>query len=240
MNYIREIRGFYEFVEDNELRAGQIALWHALMHKANRGGWEEWFRVSDKKLAALAGLGRTTIWDQLKELRKIGLIDYRTGKGNKKEFKMISCSKFEHISEQEPEQHPEQHPEHPLIERALNGNENKNCSFVGVTVGVPRARKRKSKLKFGGEEVPADVIEYAEQCWKRHIDEDVLLGYLKPCYSIFCFAKAQAHDTADWSFKEDLRDAIESTGINCPRNPEAYITAIFKKWYADFLPDFML
>ena len=41
MNYLTEIRLFYEWLETHHLAPSSITLWHALMYTANRSGWAE-------------------------------------------------------------------------------------------------------------------------------------------------------------------------------------------------------
>lgn len=46
MNYMTEIKLFYERLETYPLSSAAIALWHALMFTANRCGWAEEFSAS--------------------------------------------------------------------------------------------------------------------------------------------------------------------------------------------------
>ena len=39
MNYMLEIKLFYDWLETHELSAMGISLWHALMQVASRSGW---------------------------------------------------------------------------------------------------------------------------------------------------------------------------------------------------------
>ena len=41
MNYLTEIKLFYDWLETHPLTPSAIALWHGLMFMANRAGWEE-------------------------------------------------------------------------------------------------------------------------------------------------------------------------------------------------------
>ena len=45
MNYIAEIKAFYDLVQVKQLSTGQIALWNALMYINNKCAWIEWFTV---------------------------------------------------------------------------------------------------------------------------------------------------------------------------------------------------
>lgn len=94
MNYLSEILGFYVVVQGSELTSTQIVLWHALMYMDNKQGWKEWFIAPGVDLKALTGIkSSTTITDNLKVLKKLGLIDYKTMNGGRALFKMKSISK---------------------------------------------------------------------------------------------------------------------------------------------------
>ena len=45
MNYITEIKAFYDLLETNPLPSSAIAVWHALMHIANKTDWQQEFAV---------------------------------------------------------------------------------------------------------------------------------------------------------------------------------------------------
>ncbi len=68
MNYIYEIKRFYDRQLSERLSAGQIALWHALMEISNRNGWQEWFTAPTETLTTLAGSTAATIRKNLKIL----------------------------------------------------------------------------------------------------------------------------------------------------------------------------
>ena len=78
MNYITEIKGFYDLVEMKCLSTGQIALWHALMYVNNKCYWEEWFTVPNLTLELLTGLTRQSISKNRNVLKQAGLIDFKS------------------------------------------------------------------------------------------------------------------------------------------------------------------
>lgn len=78
MNYITEIKGFYDLVEMKCLSTGQIALWHALMYINNKCFWEEWFTVPNLTLELLTGLSRQSISKNRNALKQAGLIDFKS------------------------------------------------------------------------------------------------------------------------------------------------------------------
>ncbi len=87
MNYLVEIKRFYDSLLSQRLTAGQISLWHALMEINNRGGWSEWFSAPYSALELYSGLSHGSVCTGLKSLVELGYIE----KSNRK-YKM--CSKF--------------------------------------------------------------------------------------------------------------------------------------------------
>ena len=75
MNYIAEIKRFYDRQLSEHLSAGQIALWHALMEISNRNGWQEWFSAPVETLMLFSGLSRSSVYDAVKHLISSGFIE---------------------------------------------------------------------------------------------------------------------------------------------------------------------
>lgn len=78
MNYITEIKAFYDLILSKPLSTGQIALWHALMHINNKCAWAKWFTVPNQTLELLTGLSRNSILNARNVLKQVGLIDFKT------------------------------------------------------------------------------------------------------------------------------------------------------------------
>ena len=74
MNYLYEIKRFYDKQMSASLSAGQISLWHALIEINNRSGWQEWFSAPDAMLTAFSGLGRSSIYAAREKLIELGYI----------------------------------------------------------------------------------------------------------------------------------------------------------------------
>lgn len=83
MNYIHEIRAFYDWLEVNPLPPGSISLWHALMHINNKTRWSSEFTVANMMLQSLTGLSRQGLDRARNDLIQRGLIEYAKGRGNK-------------------------------------------------------------------------------------------------------------------------------------------------------------
>ena len=73
MNYLTEIKLFYDWLEANPLPASAISLWHALMSISNRSGWRPAIKVPYSLLELRTGLSRTTIYRERERLRKMGV-----------------------------------------------------------------------------------------------------------------------------------------------------------------------
>lgn len=82
MNYLMELKLFYDWLETHELSANGIALWHAIMQMASRSGWQAELELPINKLMGRSSLSRTTFYKQREILRKYGLIDYRVVGGS--------------------------------------------------------------------------------------------------------------------------------------------------------------
>lgn len=82
MNYLIEIRLFYEWLETNDLSSSGIALWHGLMYIANRSGWRVELNIPLNTIILRTGLSRTTIYKERGELKNHGLIDFIINEGN--------------------------------------------------------------------------------------------------------------------------------------------------------------
>lgn len=75
MNYLTEIRLFYEWLETHHLAPSSITLWHALMYTANRSGWAEQIAIPISILESRTQMTRSTIYRSRDQLVERGLID---------------------------------------------------------------------------------------------------------------------------------------------------------------------
>ena len=82
MNYMTEIKLFYERLETYPLSSAAIALWHALMFTANRCGWAEEFSASLGLLMLRTRISRSTLYRTRQELQQAGRISFRSQGGS--------------------------------------------------------------------------------------------------------------------------------------------------------------
>ena len=82
MNYMTEIKLFYERLETCPLSAAAIALWHALMFTANRCGWAEEFSTPVGLLMLRTRISRSSLYRTRQELQRAGRISFRSQGGS--------------------------------------------------------------------------------------------------------------------------------------------------------------
>ncbi len=82
MNYLTEIRLFYDWLEMNEgLTPSAITLWHGLMFIANKSGWKEELLIPTSMIILRTKLPRPSIYRVRKELVDAGLISVKSRGG---------------------------------------------------------------------------------------------------------------------------------------------------------------
>ncbi len=91
MNYLAEIKAFYDRLELNPLPSPAIALWHALMSIANKTGWQQEFTAAVSVLVLKSGLNAQAIKRARNRLEQDGYIRWRSRGGNQSAvYQMIS------------------------------------------------------------------------------------------------------------------------------------------------------
>ena len=74
MNYLTEIKLFYDWLETHPLSANCIVLWHGVMQIASRSGWQNPIEIPSSLLETRTHLERTTIFRARGQLVKQGLL----------------------------------------------------------------------------------------------------------------------------------------------------------------------
>lgn len=82
MNYMAEIKAFYDRLELNPLPSPAIALWHALMSIANKTGWQQEFTAAVSILVLKSGLNAQAIKRARNRLEQDGYITWKSRGGN--------------------------------------------------------------------------------------------------------------------------------------------------------------
>lgn len=91
MNYIAEIRAFYDWLQFNQLPADAQALWHLLMHLNNKAAkkqgdlwiWPKSFTVSNSTITSILAFSRQQLDRMRNVLIQSGRIVYTKGKGSR-------------------------------------------------------------------------------------------------------------------------------------------------------------
>ncbi len=116
MNYILEIRAFYDQLEINPLPPPAIVLWHALMHIANKTGWKQEFTVAVSVLELKTGLNAQSIKRARNRLEQNGLIKWKSRGGNRSAcYQMISLqyrNTFDDVPKRQLECELQDEPDH--------------------------------------------------------------------------------------------------------------------------------
>lgn len=82
MNYIAEIKAFYDRIELSPLPSSAIALWHALMSIANKTGRQQEFTVAVSVLVLKSGLNAQAVKRARNRLAQDGFITWKSRGGN--------------------------------------------------------------------------------------------------------------------------------------------------------------
>jgi hypothetical protein len=91
MNYLVEIRLFYDRIEIAPLSSGAMILWHTLMYLMYKAGWPQELAVSIGTLMARSQLERRGVYRARIILRDNGYIEFREQGGNRSAlYKIIS------------------------------------------------------------------------------------------------------------------------------------------------------
>ncbi len=162
MNYIAEIKAFYDLVQVKQLSQGQIALWHALMYINNKCAWIEWFTVPNITLELNTGLSRSGIAKARNALKQYGLIDFRQNTTKATSYKLFTMLKSEQVGNQISKQVGKQ--DSNQIGSTLNKRNETNNIYISL---LKNAREQKQDNKF------TDVIKALS--WAKQQPEWALL-----------------------------------------------------------------
>ena len=111
MNYLMEIKAFYDRLETNPLPSPAIALWHALMYIANKTGWQQEFGVALSVLVLRSGLNETAVKRARNKLVQEGYITWRSRSGNQSAIYSINSLVVQNHTKNEPQSEPQTDPQ---------------------------------------------------------------------------------------------------------------------------------
>lgn len=155
MNYLTEIKLFYEWLEMHPLTPSAIALWHGLMFMANRSGWTDEFAVPLSVLESRTGIPTATLYRTRVQLTDSGLISVNSPGGS-------ACARYRILSfEQRFVSRRETQNESPMGRKSEDGdfvqhfasrNEKQNASINKTKLNSDSKKKKKKEKSFSLEE----------------------------------------------------------------------------------------
>ncbi len=111
MNYLAELKAFYDRLELNPQPNTVIALWHALMSIANKAGWPDTFTVASSVLGLRSGLNASALKRARNKLATDGFIDWKPRGGNQSAQYHIKSLVVQNRHEFEPQYEPQYEPQ---------------------------------------------------------------------------------------------------------------------------------
>lgn len=115
LNYLAEIKAFYDRLELNPLPSPAIALWHALMSIANKTGWQQEFTVAVSVLVLKSGLNAQAIKRARNRLEQDGFITWRSRGGNQSAIyhlnSLVVQNDIKNVPQCEPQSVPQTDPQ---------------------------------------------------------------------------------------------------------------------------------
>ena len=191
MNYMAEIKMFYDWLETHSLTPASITLWHGLMFIANRSGWKNPLPISLPVIESRTMIPRASIYRERERLREAGLIDFST-KGGKE-----SCLYTIYSLSQQLESHGETQSvvNEARIQHLESQSEKQNATIIYKLNYTESNKEKSGKEDFETMEVGADAPpslspekrEKEKSCAKKekerkapHVDTDTILQTIEP------------------------------------------------------------
>lgn len=169
MNYIAEIKAFYDLVQVKQLSQGQIDLWHALMHINNKCAWIEWFSVPNITLELYTGLSRSGIAKARNSLKQYGLIDFKSNGTKATSYKMFTMLKSAQDSKQDGAQDSKQDGKQDSVQNS--GTLNKLNETNNIYFNLIKRAKEKMESNSFTEKMKASKWIKEQEEWKSIPDE---------------------------------------------------------------------
>lgn len=144
MNYILEIKAFYDWLEVNQLPTSAIALWHGLMHMANKTGWKDNFTVAIVVLEIKTGLKKQAIMNARTILQNKGLITFKSRGGNQSATYKINSF----VSFKEAQNHTQGDTQEHTQEHTINKQNKTKQNEINNTTPFPPSQGKKDKKLF--------------------------------------------------------------------------------------------
>lgn len=114
MDYLKELKAFYDRLELNPQPNTAIALWHALMSIANKAGWPDTFTVASSVLGLRSGLNASALKRARNKLATDGFIEWKPRGGNLSAQYKINSLVAQNRYKNEPQFEPQNEPQFAL------------------------------------------------------------------------------------------------------------------------------
>ena len=162
MNYLTEIRLFYDFIETHPMTPSAIALWHGLMFIANRLGWEEEFTIPVSVLETRTGIPSTTLFRIRRQLQDCGLIEVTSHGGRAcASYRILSLESqlaFQNGKQNDRQMEDKSADERESSEFAFqNGKQSASINKTKQDVDVSQKKQTKKKKVSEVDEWVADL-----------------------------------------------------------------------------------
>ena len=183
MNYLAELKAFYDRLELNPLPSPAIALWHALMSIANKTGWQQEFTVAVSVLVLKSGLNAQAIKRARNRLEQDGYIKWKSRGGNLAAIYHMNSLVVQNNSKNVPQCEPQVVPQCEPQVVPINKHK-QNETEKEVPNGI--------KKKFS----PPSVNEVEEYCRERNngIDAETFIDF----YTANGWMQGQGKPIKDW------------------------------------------
>lgn len=140
MNYLAEIKAFYDRLELNPQPNTAIALWHALMSIANKAGWPDTFTVAQSVLGLRSGLNASAIKRARNKLATDGFIEWKARGGNQAaQYRLISLvvqNEGKNEPQFEPQSEPQVEPQSEPQSEPINKTKTKTKTDISLSARV--------------------------------------------------------------------------------------------------------
>lgn len=140
MNYLAEIKAFYDRLELNPQPNTAIALWHALMSIANKAGWPDTFTVAQSVLGLRSGLNASAIKRARNKLATDGFIEWKSRGGNQAaQYRIISLvvqNKGINEPQYAPQSEPQVEPQCEPQSEPINKTKTKTKTDISISACV--------------------------------------------------------------------------------------------------------